>query len=239
MQWVRSLLLTIFLFVGTFVFAVAVIVSGLFPMEYRHATARSWARTMLWACRTICGLDYVVEGVENIPREGAHITFWKHSSTWETMTQMLVFPPQAWVLKHEIMWIPFLGWAVGRLKPIAINRGAGHRAVNQVVEQGIERLREGLWVLIFPEGTRVLPGQTRRYGISGALLASKSGAKLVPVAHNAGDFWPRRGLLKRRGTIRVIVGPPIEATGRDPREINAEAQDWIEGRMREISRLYR
>ena len=137
------------------------------------------------------------------------------------------------------MWIPFLGWAVGRLKPIAINRGAGHRAVNQVVEQGIERLREGLWVLIFPEGTRVLPGQTRKYGISGALLASRSGAKLVPVAHNAGDFWPRRGLLKRRGTIRVIVGPPIEAAGRDPREINAEAQDWIEGRMREISRFYR
>lgn len=239
MQWLRSLLFTLFLFVGTFAYAVAVLVSCLFPLPRRHAVARHWARTMLGACRRLCRLDYVVEGVENIPREGAHITFWKHSSAWETMTQMLVFPPQSWVLKHEILWIPLIGWAVRGMKPIAINRGSGHRAVNQVVEQGIERLHAGLWILIFPEGTRVQPGRTRKYGISGALLASRSGAMLVPVAHNAGDFWPRRGLLKRPGTIRVVIGPPIVSAGRDPREINAEAQAWIEGRMREISRFYR
>jgi 1-acyl-sn-glycerol-3-phosphate acyltransferase len=238
MQWIRSLIFTAILFVGTLLYAIAVMVSHLFPLAQRHVVARHWARTMLGACKLLCGLDYVVEGTENIPREGAHISYWKHSSTWETMTQMLVFPPQAWVLKHEIMWIPLLGWAVHGLKPIAINRGAGHRAVNQVVEQGIERLREGLWVLIFPEGTRVLPGQTRKYGLSGALLASRSGAMLVPVAHNAGDFWPRRGLLKRPGTIRVVIGPPIVSAGRDPRELNAEAQAWIEGKMREISVAY-
>ena len=137
------------------------------------------------------------------------------------------------------MSIPLIGWATALLKPIAINRSAGHRAVNQVVEQGRQRLAEGLWILLFPEGTRVAPGQTRKYGMSGALLASQTGAKLLPIAHNAGDFWPRRGLLKRRGTIRVVIGPPIETLGRDPRELNAEAQSWIEGKMREISSAYR
>ena len=117
------------------------------------------------------------------------------------------------------MWIPLVGWGTAVMRPIAINRSAGHRAVNQVVEQGRKRLAEGLWILLFPEGTRVLPGQTRKYGLSGALLASQTGAMLVPVAHNAGDYWPRRGLLKRPGTIRVVIGPAIESLGRDPREL--------------------
>jgi 1-acyl-sn-glycerol-3-phosphate acyltransferase len=160
---------------------------------------------------------------------------WKHTSTWETMAQMVVMPPQAWVLKREILWIPLVGWATWMLKCIAIDRGAGHRAVNQVLDQGRDRLAVGIWVLVFPEGTRMEPGQTRKYGMSGALLASQAGVKVVPVAHNAGDFWPRRGLLKKPGLIRVVIGPPIEAAGRDPRELNAEVQAWIEGTMREIS----
>ena len=110
-----------------------------------------------------------------------------------------VFPPQSWVLKRELMWIPLVGWAVRCLKPIAINRKAGATAVNQVVEQGKQRLREGLWILIFPEGTRVAVGEKRKYGVSGALLASRAGCKIVPVAHNAGYFWPRRGWVKKPG----------------------------------------
>jgi 1-acyl-sn-glycerol-3-phosphate acyltransferase len=239
MQWLRSLLCTVLLFANTFLFAIIVLLSTPFGLHAMHASARGWARSNLWLLKVLCGLDYVIEGVHNIPLEGAHISYWKHSSAWETMTQMLVFPPQSWVLKREILWIPLVGWATWRLKPIAIDRSAGHRAVNQVVEQGKERLAQGLWILIFPEGTRVLPGQTRKYGVSGALLASQSGAKLVPVAHNAGDFWPRRGLLKKPGTIRVVIGPPIETLGRDPRDLNAEAQGWVEATMREISHSYR
>lgn len=239
MQWLLSFAFTALLFVDTFLWAVAVLLTGPFGLDALHAVARAWARFHLWLLRVMCGLDYVVEGAGNIPREGAHISYWKHSSTWETLAQMLILPPQAWVLKREIMWIPLIGWATALLKPIAINRSAGHRAVNQVVEQGRRRLAEGLWVLIFPEGTRVAPGQTRKYGVSGALLASQTGAMLVPIAHNAGDFWPRRGLLKKRGTIRVVIGPPIVSAGRDPRELNAEAQGWIEGTMREISAAYR
>lgn len=239
MQWLRSFICTALLFLDTFVFGVIVMASAPFGLGAMHASARTWARLNLWLLKVLCGLDYVVEGLENIPREGAHISYWKHSSSWETMAQMLIFPPQSWVLKREIMWIPLVGWGTACLKPIAINRSAGHRAVTQVVEQGKQRLAEGLWILLFPEGTRVLPGQTRKYGLSGALLGSQTGAKLVPVAHNAGDYWPRRGLLKRPGTIRVVIGPPIETLGRDPRELNSQAQAWVEGKMREISSAYR
>ena len=238
MQWLRSLLFTALLFLGTFVFGVIVLATVPFGLAALHAQSRRWARTHLWLLKVLCRLDYVVEGLENIPREGAHISYWKHASTWETLAQMLIFPPQSWVLKREIIWIPLIGWATHFLRPIAINRSAGHRAVNQVVEQGKERLEEGLWILLFPEGTRVLPGKTRKYGLSGALLASQTGALLVPVAHNAGDYWQRRGLLKKPGTIRVVIGPPIETLGREPRALNAEAQSWIEGTMREISSAY-
>jgi 1-acyl-sn-glycerol-3-phosphate acyltransferase len=188
----------------------------------------------MWLAKVLCGLDWVVEGSENIPKDGAHISMWKHTSTWETMAQMVVMPPQAWVLKREILWIPLVGWATWMLKCIAIDRGAGHRAVNQVLDQGRDRLAAGIWVLIFPEGTRMAPGETRKYGMSGALLASQSGTKIVPVAHNAGDFWPRRGLLKKPGLIRVVIGPPVEAAGREPRELNAEVQRWIESTMEEL-----
>ena len=238
MQWLRSFLYTAVLFVDTFLFAVLVMLAAPFGLAAGHASARAWARTNLWLLRVLCGLDYVVEGLENIPREGAHISYWKHSSTWETMAQTLIFPPQSWVLKREILWIPLIGWGTACMRPIAIDRAAGHRAVNQVVEQGKRRLAQGLWILLFPEGTRVLPGQTRKYGLSGALLGSQTGARLVPVAHNAGDYWQRRGLLKKPGTIRVVIGPAIETLGRDPRELNRQAQEWIEGKMREISAAY-
>ena len=145
-----------------------------------------------------------------------------------------MFPEQTWVIKRELMWVPVLGWVLKLLTPIALNRRAGSSAVQQVLEQGTRHLEHGLWVAIFPEGTRVPAGESRRYGLSGALLASAAGRPIVPVAHNAGDFWPRRGWLKKRGTIRVVIGPPIATAGREPREINDEAQRWIEGTVAKI-----
>jgi 1-acyl-sn-glycerol-3-phosphate acyltransferase len=138
------------------------------------------------------------------------------------------------VLKREIMWIPVIGWATWLMDPIAIDRGAGHNAVREVVSQGRRRLEQGRWVLVFPEGTRVAPGQTRKYGISGAVLASESGRKIVPVAHDAGVYWGRRGLLKRRGTIRVVIGPPIETEGRDARALIDATRGWIEAKVTEL-----
>ncbi len=234
MQLLRSVLFTTLLFLGTLLYAVAVLAFGWLPSQKLYVIARSWARVNLWLLDKLCGLSYVVEGVENIP-PGAHVSMWKHSSAWETIAQASVFPPQAWVLKHELMWIPLVGWAVRCLKPIAINRKAGATAVTQVVEQGKQRLAEGLWILIFPEGTRVAVGETRKYGVSGALLASKAGCKIVPVAHNAGYYWPRRGLMKKPGTIRVVIGPAIDATGREPRELNEEVRAWIEQKLAAIT----
>lgn len=233
MQWLASLVFTTFLFLSTAAFAVAVMASAVLPYRWRYAVAQAWARTQLAALKLLCGLDYVVEGREHIP-EGNHISMWKHSSAWETIAQMVIFPPQAWVLKREILWIPIVGWGTWLMRPIAINRSARRSAVNQVVHQGKERLASGMWILIFPEGTRVPIGQQRRYGISGGLLASQTGKLIVPVAHDAGRYWGRRGLLKRRGTVRVVIGPPIHAAGRDPREITEDVRAWIDAKTAEL-----
>jgi 1-acyl-sn-glycerol-3-phosphate acyltransferase len=226
----RSVLYTSWLFVGTSAYALVVLLVCWLPQRYLYRIADHWANNQLRMLRYLCGLSYEIEGRENIP-PGAHVSMWKHSSSWETVAQAALLPAQAWVLKRELMWIPLVGWALHFFTPIAINRKAGTSAVNQVVEQGMQRLSKGLWILVFPEGTRVSPGEKRKYGVSGALLASRAGCKIVPVAHDAGDYWPRRGWVKKPGVIRVIFGPAIDAAGRDPRELNEEVRVWIEGKM--------
>jgi 1-acyl-sn-glycerol-3-phosphate acyltransferase len=229
MQLLRSLVFTASFFVFTLLYAVFfVIASALLPLRARFALARFWGQVLLGLLKGLCGLGYTVEGAENLPATGCHVALMKHSSSWETFAQAVILPPQAWVLKRELTWIPFIGWGIRQLHGIAIDRGAGGRAVLQLIDEGRQRLAEGLWVVVFPEGTRMPPGQTRRYGVGGAALASEAGTCVVPVAHNSGYFWPRRGWLKKPGTIRVVIGKPIEAAGRDPRQINAEAQAFIE-----------
>jgi 1-acyl-sn-glycerol-3-phosphate acyltransferase len=231
---IRSLIFTTLFFLLTLLLSVAVLLLAPFGFGARFQVGVVWARVNLWLLERICGLGYAVEGRENIPAESG-IAMIKHSSTFETIVVFLLFPPQCIVLKRELMWIPFLGWALALIKPIAIDRNAHRSAVRQVVHTGTARLEENLWVVIFPEGTRMPPGQTRRYGISGALLASETGRPVVPVAHNAGDFWPRRGLRKRPGTIRVVIGPPIDPQGREATGINDAAKAWIDRTMAHIS----
>ena len=232
MQWLRSLLFTIFLFVWTGCYAVFfVIAASLSPFRGRAALARVWGKVLLAVLRVTCRLDYRIEGRENVP-PGNHVALVKHSSSWETFAQVVLVPDQVWVLKRELMWVPFLGWSLKLMRAIAVDRGAGGAAVRGVLEQGKKRLAQGEWIVIFPEGTRMPPGETRRYGVSGALLAAENNRLIVPIAHDAGYYWPRRGLFKKPGTIRVVIGPPIAANGREPREINAEAQAWIEAHSR-------
>lgn len=235
MQWVRSVIFTALLFIVTTIFAVFVLIGAMLPLSLRqrYAIPRTWGRLLTWLAGVVCGLHYTVEGQENLP-DRPFISLWKHSSSWETLAQMFVVPPASWLLKREVIWIPVVGWAARTFKPIAINRSAGHSAVNQVVAQGKERLAAGLGVIVYPEGTRVLPGQTRKYGVSGALLACETGAPIVPIAHNSGLFWRRRSLLKRPGTIRVVIGPPIDPTGLTPRQVNERAQKWIETKVAEL-----
>jgi 1-acyl-sn-glycerol-3-phosphate acyltransferase len=233
MQLLGSLLFTLLMFLTTAVAGVFVLACAWLPIHARYAIPRIWARFLLAMLKILCRLDYTVEGRERLPKE-PFISMWKHSSTWETIAQMLVVPPAAWIVKREVVWIPIVGWAVATFRPIAIDRTAGGSAVKQVVAQGRERFAEGLGVLIYPEGTRVAPGETRKYGLSGALLASQTGRLVVPIAHNSGYFWRRRGLLKRPGTIRLVIGPPIDPAGLDPREINERARRWIEATVAEI-----
>lgn len=233
MQMLRSIVFTVWLFVSVPFYVFALLLMAPLPHRMRYPIAVAWVRQVMWVMRHLVGLDYRVVGRENIPDE-ASVVLLKHSSTLETLAELLLFPPQTWVLKRELMFAPFFGWGIALLKPIAINRGAGRSAVRQVIRQGSARLREGIWVMIFPEGTRMPAGQTRRYGVSGAALAAASGRKIVPVAHDAGHYWPRRGWLKKPGTATFVIGKPVDAEGRDPREVNREIQDWIEKTIRHI-----
>lgn len=209
------------------------------PASVPWAITVGWCRLGVWLGRVILGHDTVVEGLENVPDEPSVIMI-KHTSTLETYWQVTVFPKTTWVVKREAMYIPIVGWAMKLvLDPIFINRKMGRSAVKQVISQGKQRLQNGIWVTIFPEGTRVPPGETRRYGVSGAALARDAGCKIVPVAHNAGDFWPRNGIGKRPGKIRFVIGPPIDASTQEPKETNLIVQEWIESKMHEISDIYK
>lgn len=234
MQAVRSALFSLGMIVSTVVFAMLAVVLVSVPLRTRYRILTSYARFNLWSLERLCGIRYQVEGREHIP-PGPAIVFSKHQSTWETLALQALFPQQVWVMKRELLWVPFFGWGLALLRPIAIDRKAGRRAVRDIVEQGKARLRQGLWVVVFPEGTRVAPGQRGRYRIGGAVLAERSGYPVVPVAHNAGEFWPRRGFLKQPGTVRVVIGPIIEAQGHSADTINREAEAWIETTMSRIT----
>ena len=236
--WLRSLaFLTIgFVSAGT----VAFLALPLFctPMSWRWAIVDRYSRFLLRAGDVVCGMKMVVEGREHLPDTPCVIMI-KHTTTFETYGHIPVFPRTAWVLKREIFWVPIFGWAVWLLfRPIGINRKAGGPAVRQVIRDGKRKLAEGTWVTIFPEGTRVPPGETRRYGVSGAALAKEAGVPIIPVAHNAGDLWKRLEFRKRPGIVRFCIGPPISAAGRPPKETNLIVQQWIENKMGEISSVY-
>ena len=235
MQALRSLVYTTLFIAITAVFGVIVLISAVLPLslEQRYVIPRTWGRLLTWLAGVVCGLTYTIEGRENLP-DRPFISLWKHSSTWDTLAQMFVVPMASWLLKREVVWIPIVGWAVSTYKPIAINRSAGHSAVNQVIAQGRQRLAAGMGIVVYPEGTRMLPGETRKYGISGALLATQTGAPVVPIAHNSGYFWKRRAWMKYPGTIRVVIGPAIDPTGMDPRELSTRVQQWIEAKIAEI-----
>ena len=208
------------------------------PFSVRWFGAGLWAKGSTWAARFFCDLKVTTEGEENIPQEPC-VFLIKHTTVFETFWQISALPPSAWVLKRELLWIPLFGWALSLgMRAIAIDRKSGGSAIRQVIQKGQVKLDSGISVCIFPEGTRMPPGETRRYGVSGAALAKEAGCPVVPIAHNAGDFWPKRGLGKKPGTIRFSIGPPISAADRPPKETNVIAQNWIESKMAEISRFY-
>jgi 1-acyl-sn-glycerol-3-phosphate acyltransferase len=231
---VRSTLFALALCLVTPPYALFALLTFPLPRMTRYRLISGWSRLVIRLARWILGIDWRVEGRENLPARPAVILS-KHQSAWETMAFQLIFPPQVMVLKRELLWIPFFGWGLALMSPIAINRSRGMRALRTIARRGRERLAQGFWVVVFPEGTRVAPGSQRAYHPGGAWLASASGAPVVPVAHNAGLLWPRNAFLKRSGTVTVRIGPPIEAANRDPQTINELARTWIEEQQKALT----
>lgn len=236
MTTLRSGLFFLVLCVSVVLYGLPIIILGpVIPYPSLIRIAQAWGRSVLFWLRLICGLGYRIRGLENLP-PGAAIVFCKHQSAWETIAIRALFPPaQTWVLKRELTRIPIFGWALSAFDPIAIDRSAGRQAVKQLLKEGISWLEQGRLVIIFPEGTRVAPGERRSYGIGGAVLAARSGRPVVPVAHNAGLFWGRRSFKKYPGVIDLLIGPQIPSQGRRAEDINRDAEAWIEGMVAQLS----
>lgn len=238
MNFIRSAayLLVLAVITPIIAFAMAVVM----PFTQRSvpfALAKLWTQLAIFFLRVICGIKHEIRGAENLPSTPA-IVMAKHQSAWETVFFVTYFPEQTWVVKQELLNVPFFGWGLAMLKPVAIDRSAGKDSLVQVEEQGGQRLKDGLWMMIWPEGHRNPPDKKGRYKIGGAWLAAKTNTPILPVAHNAGTYWPRHWFWKTPGTVTMSIGPLIQPKGREPNEILAEVENWIESEMHRISPNY-
>jgi len=233
MNVLRSSLFSLALVLITPPYALIALATFPLPRMLRYRIISGWSRLVIHLARVIVGIECRIEGREHLPKRPAVILS-KHQSAWETLAFQQIFPPQVHVLKRELLWIPFFGWGLALMSPIAIDRSRGVAALRSIARRGRERLAQGFWVVVFPEGTRVAPGERRPYQLGGAWLAAASGAPIVPVAHNAGRVWPRNAFLKRPGTVTVRIGPPIEPAGHDPKMLNALAETWIEEQQKAL-----
>ena len=235
MAFLRALLYQIFLVVTVVPYAIACLIWMPLPLSLRYRLTVGWPRMAIWASKVILGIKWQVKGWENLP-DSAAVVLSKHQSAWETMFFAAHLPRDVcFVYKRELHRIPFFGWGLAQLRMIPIDRAKGRDAVDQVIRVGRERLKEGRWPLLFPEGTRIAPGKAGRYKMGGTLLATNTGAPIIPIAHNAGECWPRQAFLKTPGTITVSIGPLIHTEGRSPTEVNQQVEAWIEGEMRVLN----
>ena len=228
----RSSLFAAFQLLLTPVFAVIALLTFPLPALTRYRIITVWTRWVMWASRVICGIRYRVVGSENIPKDPC-IILAKHQSAWETMGFQLIFPPQVWVLKKELLRVPFFGWGLAMLSPIAIDRSSRRQALQQLVEHGQHRLAAGFFIVIFPEGTRIAPGKRGKYRAGGARLAVQTNTPVLPVAHNAGLCWGKNAFLKHPGLVTVSIGPLIQPDG-DADTLARRVEDWIENEMQHL-----
>lgn len=231
--YVRAWLFYVGLFVLTIPFSVLAILLIPLPAVMRSRWVSGWAHAVMWWLKVTCNLRYEVTGREYIPATPS-IILAKHQSAWETIALQSIFPPQVWVLKRELLMIPFFGWGLWAVGSIPIDRSSGREALKKLVNHGKDRLKRGLWVVIFPEGTRTAPGVRGKYHIGGAWLASHTETAVVPVAHNAGRFWRKNSILKYPGVIQVVIGQPIDTTGLKPDAVNKQVEEWIEAEMLQL-----
>jgi 1-acyl-sn-glycerol-3-phosphate acyltransferase len=215
--------------------AFVVLAAWLRPPLVRYRLAVMWVRLAIRMARWLCGVRWRVEGEQHLP-DGPAIVLPKHQSTWEAFWLPSFLPRRmSFVYKRELHWIPFFGWAMASLGMINIDRARGGDAFEQMLAQGERLLRDGWWIVVFPEGTRTAPGARPRYKTGGARLAVRTGAPVLPIAVNSGEVWPRGLLIRRPGEITVSIGPPIETRGRSVEQVAAEVERWIETEMRRLA----
>lgn len=230
----RSALYWVWQVINTLVMGPFVLIGGLFSFRVGFAFAVLWNWGNVWGLRLICGISWHVEGREHIP-DTPCVVMAKHQSTWETYFLPLLFTPSVYVAKRSLLWIPVFGWALYVLKFIMIDRSAGRSAIQQMCDQAADRLRRHRWVVVFPEGTRRPVGAEPKYRVGGAMIAQTVPSDVLPVALNAGEFWPRMGFIKWPGVITVSIGPVIKSEGKTAPQILQETEQWIEGRMKQIT----
>ena len=204
------------------------------PRLTRWRVVAAWPQLATWLARHLLGIDYEVIGRAHIPREPCAILS-KHQSAWETIAYTSIFPPHVYVIKRELRWIPFLGWGLALMSPIAIDRADRKRAMQRLIELGAERLRQGFSIMVYPEGTRVGVGRRGVYKLGGAVIAVNTGARVLPFAHNAGLVWPRNSFLKYPGKVTVVIGPPIDSAGLTPEQLMRRVEEWIETEMERLT----
>ncbi|PXF30175.1 acyl-phosphate glycerol 3-phosphate acyltransferase [Pokkaliibacter plantistimulans] len=202
------------------------------PYRLRHPLVVLFNRFFLWWLRISCGVRYQVTGMEHLPRDGAFVLISNHQSQWETFYLQTLPRALVTVLKKELLSVPFFGWALRLLRPIAIDRSQKANALKQILKQGKERLGAGEGLLIFPQGTRLDPGVEGTYSKSGTVLACSSGVPLLPLVHNAGTCWPNKRFIKFPGTIQIVLGAPIDTVGKTTDEVHSQAVDWMQAQLK-------
>ncbi len=214
-----------------------VMILFIYPFRFRlrhRVFVKTWAIVSVYLCRLICGVRWNVTGRENIPSTPCVIIS-NHQSTWETFFLQTLLTPQTQVIKQELLRIPFFGWAFKQIKPIAISRKDVRQALQQVRDQGKAALEHNVWVLIFPEGTRTKPGEPGKFSRGGAGLAKAAEVDILPIAHNAGSFWPNDGWLKKPGTIQIEIGPVVKTEKLSVAEANDAARSWIASSLNKMN----
>ena len=238
--FLRSTVFFLWMVVTVIPWALAVLLVSIFVRgDPVYWMCVGWLRTAVWGARVICGVRWRVHGMDNLPtaaeRTASVILLSKHQSTWETFAYPVLMPhPLAYVFKRELLWIPFFGWAMGRLDMIHIDRSKRAEAWNKVAQQGRELFAKGIWVIMFPEGTRIPRGQVGSYKSGASRLAIAAGVPIVPIAATSARCWPRKSFLLRPGVVDISIGKPIPSTGRESDELMREVERWIEAEMRRL-----
>ena len=234
----RSVLHTLFMVVTVIPWALAVLVAAPFLNSTQiYWMCAGWLKLAVRGGTLILGIKNEVIGFENLPvgSTAPAVLLLKHQSTWETFSMPTLMPhPLAYVFKKELLYVPFFGWAMGRMDMIHIDRSKRAQAFNKVVEQGQRLLNQGTWVIMFPEGTRIPRGQKGTYKSGGTRLAVATGAPVIPIAVTSAKCWPRKAFVKKPGTVEFSIGKPIPSEGREPDELMREVEDWIEAEMRRL-----